>query len=271
MSWWSNLLTAKRGLLPYDGLYGCVPRAEGLGLRRSWSLNRVSFLPLFALCSLDGVHNWIVSAKIAVRKSPVKTELFVTFQRLYKRNNVETSILFLGFVFPLNRVFFKVWAFNYQQRSNYFCKTKLKPKNCNRGQLFRPCRVSSARCSKSTDHTVLFWAVGFFRCGMLLIFNMVCPWFSCGTVFLSVHSLLIAATTWYSGFFLLSLVTRFACDISQSAKIWIWLSSEVITICIYWIIGRPVDCIIVTLNRLPIFIFFILKQDQGLSSFAAHT
>ena len=50
--------------------------------------------------------------------------------------------------------------------------------------------------------------------------------------FLSVRSLLIAATTWYSGFFLLSFVTRFACDIGQLAKIWIWVSSEVITICI---------------------------------------
>ena len=36
------------------------------------------------------------------------------------------------------------------------------------------------------------------------------------------HSLLIATTTWYSGFFLLSFVRRFACDIGQSAKIWIW-------------------------------------------------
>ena len=49
---------------------------------------------------------------------------------------------------------------------------------------------------------------------------------------LSVRSFLIAATTRYSGFFLLSPVTRFACDISQLAKIWIWVSSEVITICV---------------------------------------
>ena len=27
-------------------------------------------------------------------------------------------------------------------------ESKLKAKNCNRGQLFRPCWVSSARCSK---------------------------------------------------------------------------------------------------------------------------
>ena len=32
---------------------------------------------------------------------------------------------------------------------------------------------------------------------------------------MSVRSFLIAATTWYSGFYLLPLVTRFACDISQ--------------------------------------------------------
>ena len=36
---------------------------------------------------------------------------------------------------------------------------------------------------------------------------------------LSVRSFLIAAMTRYSGFFLLSLVTRFACDIGQLAKI----------------------------------------------------
>ena len=38
--------------------------------------------------------------------------------------------------------------------------------------------------------------------------------------FVSVQSFLIAATKRYSGFFLLSLVTRFACDIGQSARIW---------------------------------------------------
>ena len=36
-----------------------------------------------------------------------------------------------------------------------------------------------------------------------------------------VRSFLIAAMTRYSGFFLLSSVTRFACDIGQLAKIWI--------------------------------------------------
>ena len=39
--------------------------------------------------------------------------------------------------------------------------------------------------------------------------------------FVSVRSHLIAATTLYSGFFQLSLVTRFACDIGQLARIWI--------------------------------------------------
>ena len=34
---------------------------------------------------------------------------------------------------------------------------------------------------------------------------------------------------------MLSLVTRFACGIGQLAKIWIWVSSEVITICIQWV------------------------------------
>ena len=49
---------------------------------------------------------------------------------------------------------------------------------------------------------------------------------------LSVRSFLIAAMTRYSGFFQLSLVTRFACVIGQLARIWIWVSSGVITICI---------------------------------------
>ena len=56
-----------------------------------------------------------------------------------------------------------------------------------------------------------------------------------GGQFASVRSFLIAATTRYSDFFLLSLVTRFACDIGQLAKIWISVSSEVITICIQWV------------------------------------
>ena len=53
--------------------------------------------------------------------------------------------------------------------------------------------------------------------------------------FVSVRSFLIAATTRYSGLILLSLITRFACGIGQLAEIWIWVSSEVITICIWWI------------------------------------
>ena len=69
----------------------------------------------------------------------------------------------------------------------------------------------------------IFGAVGLFRSDMLLIFN------------LSVSSFLIAATTRYSGLFLLSLVTYFACGIGQLAKIWIWVSSKVITICIQWV------------------------------------
>ena len=64
-------------------------------------------------------------------------------------------------------------------------------------------------------------AVGLLRSDILFIFHVVWPWFCCGTV-LSVHSLLIATTTRYSGFFLLSFVTRFACDIGQSAKSFIW-------------------------------------------------
>ena len=57
--------------------------------------------------------------------------------------------------------------------------------------------------------------------------------------FVSVRSYLIAATTWYSGLFLLPLVTRFECDIGQLARIWIWVSSEVITILVsIWMDNR---------------------------------
>ena len=71
----------------------------------------------------------------------------------------------------------------------------------------------------------IFGAVGLFRSDMLLIFNMVWPWFSCGTVCVCPQCYLIVAMAWYSGFFQLSLVTRFACEIGQLARIWIWVPS----------------------------------------------
>ena len=50
--------------------------------------------------------------------------------------------------------------------------------------------------------------------------------------FVSVRSFLIAATIRYFGLFLLSLVTRFV-TLAKLAKIWFWVSSEVITIFIW--------------------------------------
>ena len=68
----------------------------------------------------------------------------------------------------------------------------------------------------------------------------------------SVRSFLIAATTWYSGFFQLSFVTRFAFDNGQLATIWIWVSSEVITICIIFsVYGLSVDQLITSLLAKP--------------------
>ena len=64
----------------------------------------------------------------------------------------------------------------------------------------------------------------------VLISLCSCPFRRCW-----VRSRLLVATTWYSGVFLLTFATRFACDICQSAKVWIWFPSEVITICIYWV------------------------------------
>ena len=54
-------------------------------------------------------------------------------------------------------------------------------------------------------------------CSFLTWFGHVFP----AGQLVSVRSFLIAATTRYSGFFLLSFVTRFARDIGQLAKIWI--------------------------------------------------
>ena len=61
---------------------------------------------------------------------------------------------------------------------------------------------------------------------------MVWPWLFCGTVFVCSCSLLTATTTWCSIFCLLSFVTRFACDTGQSAKVWICVLYEAITVCI---------------------------------------
>ena len=55
----------------------------------------------------------------------------------------------------------------------------------------------------------------------------------------SVRSFLIAATTWYPGFFLLSLVISFACDIGQWVTIWIWVSSEISPFSGFVNISRP--------------------------------
>ena len=65
--------------------------------------------------------------------------------------------------------------------------------------------------------------VGCFRQAAFSFFSFV-TWFGQdfpAGQFVSVRSCLIAATTRYSGFFVLPLVTRFACDIGQLVKIWI--------------------------------------------------
>ena len=141
-------------------------------------------------------------------------------------------------------------------------ESKLKANNCNRGQLFRPYWVSSARHSKLyeviswlTDIHILtirwwwpqmqtkmlpvhhyatlssiFWGRRSFQIRYAAHFL---TWFGHDFLagqFVPFRSFLIATTTWYSGFFLLSLVTRFACDIGQLARIWIGVPSELITI-----------------------------------------
>ena len=73
-----------------------------------------------------------------------------------------------------------------------------------------------------------------------IFYNMVDHVFSAWQ-FLSARNLFIASTTWYSEVCLLFGVTSFACDIDQSASIWIWVSSEVITMCFLvndWSISR---------------------------------
>ena len=77
-----------------------------------------------------------------------------------------------------------------------------------------------------------YWGVHFTWCDLLTWFGHDFP----AGQFVSVRSYLTAATTLYSGFFQLSLVTHFACDIGQLAGIWIWVPSEVITILVsIWI------------------------------------
>ena len=61
------------------------------------------------------------------------------------------------------------------------------------------------------------------------IFYRSWPWFSCGTVCVC-PQLPYRGNDMIIWIFQLSLVTRFACDIGQLARIWIWVSSEVITI-----------------------------------------
>ena len=104
-------------------------------------------------------------------------------------------------------------------------KSKLKANNFNRGQLFRPYGsrqhgVASymkksafsfvVLCPGPLHHYVklssIFWGRRSFQIHMLLIFSHDFP----TGQFVSVRSFLIAAMTSYSGFFLLSLVTRFA-------------------------------------------------------------
>ena len=43
-------------------------------------------------------------------------------------------------------------------------ESKLKPKNCNRGQLFRPCWVSSARCNKLWSNQLVDWSSILTKC-----------------------------------------------------------------------------------------------------------
>ena len=71
---------------------------------------------------------------------------------------------------------------------------------------------------------------------------VVWQWNCCGTVFVypqSPHR----DNDMIFWIFLLPFLTRFACDIGQSAKISIWVSPEVIKIIcgIYWMIGRSTD------------------------------
>ena len=83
---------------------------------------------------------------------------------------------------------------------------------------------------------VFLGAVGLFRSNMLLIFNMVWPWFSCGTVCVCLQ-LPYRGNDMIFWIFPISLVTRFACDIiGLLARIWIWVPSEVFTILVsIWI------------------------------------
>ena len=90
---------------------------------------------------------------------------------------------------------------------------------------------------RTANENTACWAVGLFRSDMLLIFNMVWPWFSCGTGF-------VCPQFPYRGsdmiFWIFPIVPCHAFCMwhwSICKKIWIWVSSEVITICIQWVYG----------------------------------
>ena len=83
---------------------------------------------------------------------------------------------------------------------------------------------------------LIFLAVGSqFRSDMLLIFNIVWPCIFCRTVFVCPQPP-YRDNDILGAFCLLSVVTRFARGIGQSANIWIVSSSDVVTMCIYYLV-----------------------------------
>ena len=91
--------------------------------------------------------------------------------------------------------------------------------------------------------SIIFAAVGLFRSDMLLIFNMVCQWFSAGQFCLFAVSLSRQPHDILDFSFLLSFVTRFLDVTLANLQNWMCVSSEVITILIKWLwmISRSTD------------------------------
>ena len=101
-----------------------------------------------------------------------------------------------------------------------------------------------AQCIIVFRMSSIFWTVGLFRSYMLLIFNMVWPWFFCGTVFFCPQSPCRANN--------ISDILDFSCcPLSRVLHVTLanlWVSSEVITSCGC---GWSVDHLITSLLAAP--------------------
>ena len=102
-----------------------------------------------------------------------------------------------------------------------------------------------AQCIIVFRMSSIFWTVGLFRSYMLLIFNMVWPWFFCGTVFVCPQSPCRANNMIFWMFS--------CCPLSRVLHVTLanlWVSSEVITSCgCGWSVDQLITSLLAALHR----------------------